>query len=299
VRRITLLLICICLGLSLAGCESSDSNPLDVVQRLGDVVMPPAKTPVTAPTATVTPSPAPTVDLTSCQPSLAYVDDVTIPDGTTFAAGELFTKTWSVLNDGTCPWGPGLMLRFVDGAPMGIAEAVPLPKAQPGDIVTVSVPMRAPATLGSHRSNWRLFANDTFYGTTLFALIEATQPVASPTPRASPTPTWRPTVTVAPPRSTVVSELSGSLPAVVVHDAQGLWITNRATTDWHNVFIEVNPGLLRRGYSALLECIPAGERVYLPHGDLKRPNGTAWPPDETPWGIYIRADEGDYYGEPT
>jgi hypothetical protein len=243
------------------------------------------------------------VDMTSCQPSLAYVDDLSIPDGTTIAAEGVFTKTWSVLNDGTCPWGPGLTLQFVDGTPLGLTDIVELPAVEPGETVAISVPMRAPSSLGSHRSNWRLSANDRFYGTTLFALIEVTQAIASPTPEASVTPSPGPTgtavSTVVPPTSAVAFEPSGTLSAVVVHDVQGLWITNRASRDWHNVRIEVNPGLLRRGYTALLERILAGERVYLPHGDLKRPNGTTWPPDETPWGIYIQADEGDYYGEPT
>ncbi|MGC9359408.1 MAG: NBR1-Ig-like domain-containing protein [Anaerolineae bacterium] len=303
-RRTTLLLICVCVGLCLVGCDATGSgNPLDVVQHLGDAVMPPADTTASAPTKTVAPTPVPTVDLMGCQLSLAYVEDLTIPDGTSIAAGELFTKTWSVLNDGTCPWGPGLTLRFVDGTPLGLTDVVALPAAEPGDTVAISVPMRAPTSLGSHRSNWRLSANDALYGTTLFALIEVTQAIASPTPEASATPSLGPTLTarptVVPPTSAVAFEPSGSLSAVVVHDAQGLWITNRATVDWHNVIIEVNPGLLRHGYRAQVEQILAGERIYLPHGDLKRPDGTTWPPEETPWGIYIQADEGDYYGEPT
>ena len=198
-RRTTLLLTCVCVGLCLVGCDATgNGNPLDVVQRLGDAVMPPAGTSVAGPTTAAAPTLAPTVDLTGCQPSLAYVNDLTIPDGTSIAAGDLFTKTWSVLNDGTCPWGPGLRLQFVDGTPLGLTDSVALPAAEPGDTVAISVPMRAPSSLGSHRSNWRLSANDSFYGTTLFALVEVTQPMASPTPEASATPSLGPTITAAP-----------------------------------------------------------------------------------------------------
>lgn len=305
-QRATRVLGYVGLVLCLIGCGPSGEGAREIAQRLGDAVALPGEAPSPTPTTT----PAPTVDISQCQPSLAFVDDLTIPDGTRIAAGEIFTKTWSIMNNGTCAWGPGFTLRFVDGEPMGLTDAVPLPFAEPGQTVSVSVPMRAPAILGTHRSNWRLSISDAFYGTTLFALIEATQPVASRTPELSPTPTTEPSATTpaAPttgtdatpaPTSALTLDPGAALPAIVVHDAQGLWVTNRGDDDWHNVLIEVNPGLLRRGYSALVERIPSGERIHLPHEAFRRPNGTAWPPDETPWGVYIQADEGDYYAEPS
>jgi len=313
VRRITLLLALVCLALGLVACDASLGEARDLARRLGGSVALPAEPAAPAPTITPVPSPEPTVDISSCQPSLAYVDDITIPDGMQIAAGEAFTKTWSVLNAGTCPWGPGFVLGYVDGEPMGLGEAVPLPAAEPGQTVIVSVPMRASAALGIHRSNWRLSIDGTFYGTTLFVIIEATQPVASPTPIASPTPTSAPTPVAealptatapAPTQATAPASSATSLPseglrAVILYDDQGLWVTNVGSVDWHTLYVELNPGLLRRGYTAQLDLLPAGERAFWPPSALRKPDGTAWPAEEAPWAVYLRADEGDYYAEPS
>ena len=34
----------------------------------------------------------------------AFIRDVTVPDGSPFAPGETFTKTWRLQNTGTCTW---------------------------------------------------------------------------------------------------------------------------------------------------------------------------------------------------
>src|SRR5258706_10212245 len=45
----------------------------------------------------------------------AYVKDVTIPDGTIFAPGAQFTKTWRLQNIGTCTWTSSYTLVFSSG----------------------------------------------------------------------------------------------------------------------------------------------------------------------------------------
>lgn len=311
-RRATLFLCIAGLALALVACDASLESAGDLARRLGDSVALPGEAAQPAPTITRAPSPEPTVDISACQPSLAYVDDITIPDGMQISAGETFTKTWSVLNAGSCPWGPGFSLRFVDGEPMGLSQAVPLPAAEPGQTVTVSVPMRAPATPGSYRTNWRLSVADGSYGTTIYAIIEATEPIATPTPEASPTLTASPTpIAEATPAEVASAETQSTAPvaattvqpgegirAVIAYDEQGLWITNLNGFDWHHVYVEVNPGILRRGYVAALDLLAAGERAFWAPSDLRRPDGTAWPAEEAPFAVYLLADEGDLYAEP-
>ena len=42
--------------------------------------------------------------------SAQFVSDLSIPDGSSVAPGAAFTKTWRLLNNGTCTWGPSYNL---------------------------------------------------------------------------------------------------------------------------------------------------------------------------------------------
>lgn len=86
-----------------------------------------------------------------------FVADVTVPDGTTFAPGDTFVKTWRLRNAGTNTWGTDYVLSFARGAQMGAAASVPLPNAvAPGETVEISVDMTAPQALGAHTGFWLL-----------------------------------------------------------------------------------------------------------------------------------------------
>jgi hypothetical protein len=112
--------------------------------------VPPTSTPV-RPTNT----PIPTA-VTYCD-WVAFIKDVTIPDGTQLAPGEVFTKTWRLQNRGTCTWTPDYMLVYTSGDLMGSTTAVRLPgNVAPGQTVDVSVTLTAPASLGSHTGYWML-----------------------------------------------------------------------------------------------------------------------------------------------
>lgn len=84
-----------------------------------------------------------------------FVDDVTIVDGAVMQPGQSFVKTWRMRNTGTSTWEPGYELAFLAGDPLGGPQAVPLPPAQPGQIVDVSVTLTAPTTPGLRRSVWK------------------------------------------------------------------------------------------------------------------------------------------------
>lgn len=88
---------------------------------------------------------------------VAFIKDVTIPDGTELAAGEVFTKTWRLQNRGTCTWTPDYLLVYTSGVQMGSTTAVRLPGyVAPGQTVDVSVTLTAPASAGYHISYWML-----------------------------------------------------------------------------------------------------------------------------------------------
>jgi hypothetical protein len=56
-----------------------------------------------------------------------FIADVTVPDGTTYAPGATFRKTWRLRNIGTCTWTTSYSLVFDSGAQMGAPAAVNFP----------------------------------------------------------------------------------------------------------------------------------------------------------------------------
>ena len=88
---------------------------------------------------------------------LTFVSDVTIPDNTQMTAGKSFTKTWKVQNSGSCAWDSGFKFQNTGGDAMG-ATAFTLPSSvASGATFDISVPMTAPSTSGTVRSNWRMY----------------------------------------------------------------------------------------------------------------------------------------------
>jgi hypothetical protein len=105
-------------------------------------------------TATATPTASPTP---ACSLRAQFVADVTVPDGTMFAPGTAFTKTWRLRNAGDCEWGRGFSLVFVDGAPMSGTSPLPLPQTvAPDATVDASVNLVAPSAFGRQRGEWML-----------------------------------------------------------------------------------------------------------------------------------------------
>jgi hypothetical protein len=87
----------------------------------------------------------------------SFVSDVTISDGTSFAPGTAFTKTWRIKNVGTCAWTTSYSLVFYSGEQMGASASLTLPnKVDPGGSIDLSVPMTAPSKNGTFRGNWML-----------------------------------------------------------------------------------------------------------------------------------------------
>jgi hypothetical protein len=110
---------------------------------------PTAGTPPT-PTSTFTPGPG------VCDRA-TFISDISVPDGTTFAGGTPFTKTWRFRNDGTCTWTTSYALVFDSGDAMSAVTVnyLSAPVA-PGQYVNLSVGMTAPNTTGHYRGYWKL-----------------------------------------------------------------------------------------------------------------------------------------------
>jgi hypothetical protein len=83
---------------------------------------------------------------------------VTIPDGSIFAPGETFTKTWRLKNVGSCTWTSGYKIVFFGGDPMGAPNAMPITTGAvpPRSNVYISVELIAPEKEGTYRGNWQL-----------------------------------------------------------------------------------------------------------------------------------------------
>lgn len=83
--------------------------------------------------------------------------DTTIPDGTVMAPNTPFTKTWRIINNGTCSWTPGYAVVWFSGEIMGANQANPINvSVSPGSTVDVSVDMVAPKDPGTYIGYWKL-----------------------------------------------------------------------------------------------------------------------------------------------
>jgi len=83
--------------------------------------------------------------------------DVTIPDNTLVAPGEVFYKTWRLINSGSCPWTKEYMLVLFSGEPISKESRYYLEEAvNPGQSIDITIEMTAPEKPGTYQSNWML-----------------------------------------------------------------------------------------------------------------------------------------------
>lgn len=148
-------------------------------------------------TATAGDSPAPTCDLARAGLPI----DVTIPDDTHLAPGTYFSKTWRLVNAGTCTWDRGYAVIWFSGDDLGVTRVQNINGVvAPGQSIDVTVDMQAPETPGVYQSNWKLRNNQGAFfgigpgGTAPFWVRIAVVSVNTETPEATqPPPTATPT----------------------------------------------------------------------------------------------------------
>jgi WD40 repeat protein len=110
----------------------------------------------------------------TCRDDSEFVSDVTVPDGTPFAAGTIIQKTWHLRNTGDCAWDASYRLTFLSGDRMSGPRSAPLVGAvQPGEEVDLSVMLIAPESAGTYQGQWQLFAPDGMpFGTAPYVVIQ-------------------------------------------------------------------------------------------------------------------------------
>ncbi len=110
------------------------------------------------PVKPITDTPVPSDTPAPCANDKAeFVADVNVPDGTHFAAGASFQKTWRLRNGGDCAWTTAYTLRNVSGAVMG-GTTINLPNGvPPGATVDLTVAFVAPSGAGNYVSHWQMF----------------------------------------------------------------------------------------------------------------------------------------------
>lgn len=127
-------------------------NP--VISRPGGNPPPPPPT-VTGTPPTVTATVTGTVQPNACDRA-QFIADVTVPDGTSFAPGIGFSKTWRLKNVGTCTWN-NYSIMFDSGEKMGGPDSALIPTTvAPGQTVDITLNLTSPTTAGTYRGYWKL-----------------------------------------------------------------------------------------------------------------------------------------------
>jgi hypothetical protein len=133
--------------------DASPTSEIPTITPIPTNTFTPLSTNTPVSTATQTPLPCLMVGFKSA------TIDVTIPDNTLMAPGQVFTKTWRLINLGTCTWNSSYQLVFDHGDGMGIptgyAQTLTSGSVAPGQTVDVSVSLTAPATAGTYTGYWR------------------------------------------------------------------------------------------------------------------------------------------------
>jgi hypothetical protein len=121
---------------------------------------------ITTPTATITPTFAGLASLYTNPATAngcyngALVQDVTIPDGTKADPGDKFTKTWQLINTGTCDWKADFKITYVGGNVFGSDTTKIRQRVAVGNTAEISLDMVAPNGSGTVVSNWQMATSD-------------------------------------------------------------------------------------------------------------------------------------------
>lgn len=124
----------------------------------------PSETPKPSDTPQPSETPKPTATATESVPcnQAGFIKDVTVPDGSDYAPGATFTKTWRLKNTGTCNWNNDYDLVFDTGDKMSGPDVVNLTigTIEPGETVDISVDLKAPNSTGDYKGYWLLRSDD-------------------------------------------------------------------------------------------------------------------------------------------
>jgi len=152
-------------ALALSGCGSQP--PVEPTAYLAPAV---TVAPSQTQPAVATVAAAPT-DV--CVNAAIFIEDLTVPDGTSVAPGERLDKRWAVQNSGSCDWGPGYRLVQLDSGSLGGRQEAALYPARAGENAVWQVELVAPEEPGEYLASWQARApNGELFGEQVFVLIE-------------------------------------------------------------------------------------------------------------------------------
>lgn len=148
---------------------------------------PPTQPPPTLPPSTATPipesftlTPTPTLTFTPagpCTNNLSFLNDVTVPDGTSVTPNVSINKQWLVQNSGSCDWDATYRLKWIGGDPLNANVEQPLYPARAGTQATLQIIFTAPAELGAYESAWQAVdSNGNVFGDLVYIKIEVNTP---------------------------------------------------------------------------------------------------------------------------
>lgn len=89
--------------------------------------------------------------------STLFIEDVTIPDGTSIPINTEFVKTWRVKNTGKVTWKDRYLQRMTPASSLVCSSPsrVPIPETKPGETIDISVTFTTPYLPGSCRTDWK------------------------------------------------------------------------------------------------------------------------------------------------
>ena len=90
--------------------------------------------------------------------NIAFVKDVTVPDGTPVKIGTTLSKTWRIRNTGTVAWQDRALVRLTpqDERLCASADRVAVSRTAAGQEVDITVEFTAPQYPGSCRTDWKM-----------------------------------------------------------------------------------------------------------------------------------------------
>lgn len=172
-------LLAACLASGLAACHANGPTT-PTPGPIGEVYSPPTSAP-----ATPTPQPVnPTADLRptstpECSNVLAYLEDLSVPDGATVQPGAQVDKRWKLENSGSCNWDASYRLKLIAGPSLGVPSEQALYPARSGTQFTLQIIFTAPNEPGIYRSAWQAYdPQGQPFGDPFFVEIQV--PAASP-----------------------------------------------------------------------------------------------------------------------
>jgi ABC-type amino acid transport substrate-binding protein len=156
--------------------------------------VPPVPTPTPLPTTVVIPTATPQ----PCYDAMAYVGDVTIPDGTEMNPGQDFDKIWRLKNTGTCPWNSSYKITYVQGDRMDGTDEFVKGTILPGQTYDMIIDQKAPNNPGTYQGVWQMVnAQNVPFGQRIWVNIVVPAPTPVP-PTATPVPPVQPTLAPKP-----------------------------------------------------------------------------------------------------